>query len=208
MVTLLGTVTNDNTASITQTSGENHNANIFQSGGRFNMAGLTQNGGSGAQALIVQTSNSQRALAQINQTATGTNNSATILQFTGSNADSRGQYGNQVSIDQVAGSNNVAFVQQGGQGFAFSSNDNFTHITQNGTGNTTRFLQAGDNNTANIIQTGNNNLLRGIGVTDFASQRGYNNTVTINQNSTGGAGWTYQYTQVGNNNTQVIDQHY
>lgn len=204
-VTLQGTTATDNTASITQTSGDNHSASIFQTS-RFNTASVTQNGGSGAQALIVQTSNSQRALATISQTAAGTGNSATILQFAGSNADNKGTFGNQAIISQSLGSNNVALIQQGGQGFASSSNDNFASITQNGSTNSVQFLQTGNNNSADITQNGVGNLVTGMANT-FASQEGYNNRLTLVQEG-GSVGVTFRYTQIGNNNSQVVNQHY
>jgi hypothetical protein len=207
-VTLIGTIANDNTASVTQTSGDNHNANIFQNG-RFNTATVSQQNGNAHAALIIQTSNSQRASATINQTSTGTGNAATILQFAGSNADGVGPYGNTATINQVAGSSNVAFVQQGLQGVATSSNDNVATITQNGSGNFARFLQVGNNNMVNITQNGNNNQVLNLAGDpgSYGSQQGYNNRLTLVQEG-GNVGVTYRYTQIGNNNTQVVNQHF
>jgi hypothetical protein len=207
-VALTGTVTNDNTAGITQTSGDNHNANIFQTG-RFNTATINQANGNAHQALIIQTANSQRASATISQTSTGTNNAATILQFAGSNADGQGQYGNTASISQISGSNNVAFVQQGLQGSSTSSNDNSATITQNGSGNFARFLQVGNNNLVNITQNGNNNQVLNLAGDpgSYGSQQGYNNRLTLVQEG-GNVGVTFKYTQIGNNNTQVVNQHF
>jgi hypothetical protein len=204
----VGTVSNDNTASITQSGGDNHNGNIFQTG-RFNAAAITQSGGNGSQGLIIQTANSQRAQAIINQTSTGTGNSATILQFAGSNADGQGLYGNMATINQVAGSSNVAFVQQGLQGVATSSNDNMATITQNGSGNFARFLQVGNNNMVNITQNGNNNQVLNLAGDpgSYGSQQGYNNRLTLVQEG-GNTGVIFKYTQIGNNNTQVVNQHF
>jgi hypothetical protein len=207
-VTLVGTIANDNSASITQTSGDNHNANIFQNG-RFNSATVTQQNGNAHQALIIQTANSQRASATINQTSSGTGNAATILQFAGSNADGQGAFGNIATINQVAGSSNVAFVQQGLQGVATSSNDNVATITQNGSGNFARFLQVGNNNMVNITQNGNNNQVLNLAGDpgSYGSQQGYNNRLTLVQEG-GNVGVTFKYTQIGNNNTQVVNQHF
>jgi hypothetical protein len=207
-VALVGTVANDNVGTITQTSGDNHNANIFQNG-RFNTASVTQANGNAHAALIVQTSNSQRASATINQTSTGTGNSATILQFAGSNADGQGAFGNIATINQVAGSSNVAFVQQGLQGVATSSNDNVATITQNGSNNFARFLQVGNNNMVNITQNGNNNQVLNLAGDpgSYGSQQGYNNRLTLVQEG-GNVGVTFKYTQIGNNNTQVVNQHF
>ncbi len=208
VVTLSGTISNDNTASVTQTSGDNHNANIFQTG-RFNSASVAQSNGNAHQALIIQTANSQRAMASISQTSTGTGNAATILQYAGSNADGRGIFGNMASISQVSGSNNVAFVQQGLQGAATSSNDNMATITQNGSNNFARFLQVGNNNMVNITQNGNNNQVLNLAGDpgSYGSQQGYNNRLTLVQNG-GNVGVTYRYTQIGNNNTQVVNQNF
>jgi hypothetical protein len=207
-VSLAGTITNDNVASIQQLAGNNHNANIFQNG-RFNTAMVSQANGNAHQALIVQTTNSQRASATISQTSTGTNNSATILQFAGSNADGVGSYGNKATINQVAGSSNVAFVQQGIQGSATSSNDNVASITQNGSNNFARFLQVGNNNFVNISQNGNNNQVLNLADDpgSYGSQRGYNNRLTLVQEG-GNTGVIFKYTQIGNNNTQVVNQHF
>jgi hypothetical protein len=207
-VTLAGTIANDNTASIAQTSGDNHNAIIFQNG-RFNTAAITQNGGNASQGLIIQTANSQRAMASISQTSTGTGNTATILQFAGSNADGVGQYGNMASISQISGSNNIAFVQQGIQGSATSSNDNVASITQNGSNNLARFLQTGNNNTVAITQNGNNNQVLNLAGDpgSYGSQQGYNNHLTLVQEG-GTTGVIFRYTQIGNNNTQVVNQHF
>jgi hypothetical protein len=207
-VLLTGTITNDNTASINQMSGDNHNSNIFQMG-RFNTATVSQANGNGHQALIIQTANSQRASATISQTSTGTGNSATILQFAGSNADGQGAFGNMATINQVAGSNNVAFVQQGLQGVATSSNDNVATITQNGSGNFARFLQVGNNNMVNITQNGNNNQVLNLAGDpgSYGSQQGYNNRLTLVQEG-GNTGVIFKYTQIGNNNTQVVNQHF
>jgi hypothetical protein len=207
-VVLSGTISNDNNATITQAGGDNHNANIYQTG-RFNTAAVNQNGGSGSQSLIIQTANSQRAMASINQTSTGTGNSATILQFAGSNADGQGQYGNMASISQVSGSGNVAFIQQGLQGVATSSNDNMASITQNGSNNFARFLQVGNNNSVAITQNGNNNQVLNLAGDpgSYGSQQGYNNHLTLVQEG-GTTGVTFRYTQIGNNNTQVVNQHY
>jgi hypothetical protein len=207
-VALAGTVSNDNVGTITQTSGDNHNANIFQNG-RFNTATVTQQNGNAHQALIIQTSNSQRASATINQTSTGTGNAATILQFAGSNADGQGAFGNIASISQISGSNNVAFVQQGLQGVATSSNDNVATIVQNGSGNFARFLQVGNNNMVNITQNGNNNQVLNLAGDpgSYGSQQGYNNRLTLVQEG-GNVGVTFKYTQIGNNNTQVVNQHF
>jgi hypothetical protein len=207
-VALVGTIANDNTANITQTSGDNHNANIFQNG-RFNTATVAQANGNGHQALIVQTANSQRAMASISQTSTGTGNAATILQFAGSNADGQGQYGNMASISQISGSNNVAFIQQGLQGSSTSSNDNVASVTQNGSNNFARFLQVGNNNMVNITQNGNNNQVLNLAGDpgSYGSQQGYNNRLTLVQEG-GNTGVTFRYTQIGNNNTQVVNQHF
>jgi hypothetical protein len=207
-VTLVGTIATDNIASITQTSGDNHNANIFQTG-RYNSATVAQANGNAHQALIVQTSNAQRAMASVTQTSTGTGNSATILQFAGSNADGVGPYGNMTTISQVSGSNNVAFVQQGIQGAASSSNDNVASITQNGSGNFARFLQVGNNNFVNITQNGNNNQVLNLAGDpgSYGSQQGYNNRLTLVQEG-GTTGIIFKYTQIGNNNTQVVNQHF
>ncbi len=207
-VALVGTVANDNTGTITQTSGDNHNANIFQNG-RFNTATVSQANGNAHQALIIQTANSQRASATISQTSTGTGNSATILQFAGSNADGQGQFGNIASISQISGSNNVAFVQQGLQGATTSSNDNMATIVQNGSGNFARFLQVGNNNMVNITQNGNNNQVLNLAGDpgSYGSQQGYNNRLTLVQEG-GNVGVTFRYTQIGNNNTQVVNQHF
>jgi hypothetical protein len=193
----VGTIANDNSASIPQTSGDNHNANIFQNG-RFNSATVTQQNGNAHQALIIQIANSQRASATINQTSGGTGNAATILQFAGSNADGVDAFGNTATINQVAGSSNVAFVQQGLQGVATSSNDNVATITQNGSGNFARFLQVGNNN--QVL-----NLAGDPG--SYSSQQGYNNRLTLVQEG-GNTGVIFKYTQIGNNNTQVVNQHF
>ncbi|GAB3507186.1 hypothetical protein GCM10027341_41320 [Spirosoma knui] len=207
-VSLVGTLANDNVASIAQLSGNAHTANIFQDG-RFNTATVTQSNGNGSQALIVQTTSSQRALASISQTSGGINNVATILQFAGSNADGSGQYGNVATISQVAGSNNVAFLQQGLQGSPSSSNDNAATITQNGSNNFARFLQVGNNNSVDITQNGNNNKVLNMAGDpgSFGSQQGYNNRLTLVQEG-GNMGVTYRYSQIGNNNTQVVTQHF
>jgi hypothetical protein len=207
-VTLAGSVSNDNTASITQSGGDNHNANLYQTG-RFNTAAITQSAGNASQALIIQTANSQRAQAIINQSSTGTGNAATILQFAGSNADGVGAYGNTAMINQISGSNNVAFVQQGLQGVATSSNDNSAMITQNGSNNFARFLQVGNNNMVNITQNGNNNQVLNLAGDpgSYGSQQGYNNRLTLVQEG-GNTGVTFKYTQIGNNNTQVVNQHF
>jgi hypothetical protein len=207
-VTLVGTVTNDNTASVTQSSGTNHNANVFQNG-RFNTASVTQANGNAHQALVVQTANSQRASATISQTSTGTGNAATIYQFAGSNADGQGAFGNIASISQMAGSNNIAFIQQGLPGASTSSNDNVASVTQNGSGNFARFLQVGNNNMVNITQNGNNNQVLNLAGDpgSYGSQQGYNNRLTLVQEG-GNTGVTFKYTQIGNNNTQVVNQHF
>ncbi|GAB3499843.1 hypothetical protein GCM10027341_23990 [Spirosoma knui] len=205
-VVLLGFTSSDNAASITQLSGDNHNANIFQTG-LFNKASVSQANGNAHQALIVQAQSSNRARAEINQRSTGSNNVATILQFTGSNADGVGSFGNEAIINQIAGSNNVAFLQQGQTGAVSSSNDNFILLTQNGSGNVTYFLQTGNNNFADIAQNGNNNIVKGVGAgNDVALQNGYNNRLTLVQNGNSSSNLVYEYSQVGNNNTQVVTQ--
>jgi hypothetical protein len=204
-----GTITSDNMANLTQQAGDNHNANIFQTGGRYNTASVAQNRGNGATALIVQTANAQWATASISQTSAGTGNSAYILQYAGSNADRIGTYGNMASISQVAGSNNLAFVQQGIPNAATSSNDNLASITQNGSGNFARFLQVGNNNAVSITQNGDNNRVLNLAGDpgSYGSQQGYNNRLTLVQEG-GTTGVTFRYTQIGNNNMQVVNQHY
>jgi hypothetical protein len=200
----LSSVANDNTASITQTSGNNHNANIYQNG-LFNSATVNQSNGDGHQALIIQTSNSERAMAAINQSSSGSGNFATILQFTGANADGAGQYGNMATINQIAGSNNTVFIQQGVQGSSTISNDNLINVTQNGSNNFARFLQVGNNNVLNLTQNGSNNQVLNLAgdPNSYASQQGNNNQLTLTQN---GSNLIFRYTQIGNNNVQVVEQ--
>jgi hypothetical protein len=202
-VALVGTVANNNVGTITQTLGETSNVNIFQNG-RFNTATVTQANGNAHQALIVQTSNSQRASATISQTSTGTGNAATILQFAGSNADGQGQFGNIASISQVSGSNNVAFVQQDIQGSATSLNDNMATITQNGSSNFARFLQVGNNNMVNITQNGNNNQVLNLAgdLGSYGSQIGYNNHLTLVKEGEN-AGSVFKYILTSHQNSSV-----
>ncbi|GAB3507537.1 hypothetical protein GCM10027341_42250 [Spirosoma knui] len=202
----IGLLSNDNTGSITQSGGVDHNAVIAQQG-RFNTGTINQSAGSGSFGLIIQSSGSIRARAEINQSSTGSGNQATILQFTGSNADGVSAFGNQAIINQINGSNNIAFLQQGRATDIQSSNDNFITLTQNGSNNVTRFLQQGNNNFADITQNGNNNIVKGQGGNnDIASQNGYNNRLTLVQNGNSSSNLVYSYTQVGNNNTQVVTQ--
>ncbi|GAB3560233.1 beta strand repeat-containing protein [Spirosoma fluminis] len=202
----IGQLSNDNTGSITQSGGVGHNAVVAQQG-RFNTGTINQSAGSGSFGLIIQSSGSIRARAEINQSSTGSGNAATILQFTGSNADGVSAFGNQAIINQINGSNNIAFLQQGRATDIASSNDNFITLTQNGTGNVTRFLQQGNNNFADITQNGNNNVVKGQGGgNDIASQNGYNNRLTLIQNGNSSSNLVFSYTQVGNNNTQVVIQ--
>ncbi len=204
LIALTGSTANDNSASITQGPSKNFNANIYQNG-LFNSATVNQSNGDGHQALIIQTSNSERAMAAINQSSSGSGNFATILQFTGANADGVGQYGNMATINQIAGSNNTVFIQQGVQGSSTISNDNLINVTQNGSNNFARFLQVGNNNVLNLTQNGSNNQVLNLAgdPNSYASQQGNNNQLTLTQN---GSNLTFRYTQIGNNNVQVVEQ--
>ena len=195
----------DNRATINQT-GVYFYASISQSG-RNNLAAINQDNGRG-NALIIQTDNSRFAQAIINQSSSGSGNTAYAFQFAGSNADGRGGFGNQIEINQIGtGSNNTAIAQQGFQGATDASNDNFIRFTQNGSNNQARLYQQGNNNFADVTQNGNGNVFRGEGDSSYASQIGYGNRLTLVQNAgpTNG-GQVFSYTQIGNNNTQVVTQ--
>ena len=204
---MLGSIANDNMATITQSGGNNQIATVLQSG-RNNLGTITQSAGSNNSAQIVQTGNSRFGRAVITQSSSGNGNDARAFQFAGTNADGRGAYGNEIEISQVGtGSNNVAIAQQGFQGATSSSNDNFIRFTQNGSNNQARMLQTGNNNFVDVTQNGNDNVLQGTaGPGTFASQQGYNNRLTLVQNSGSGAGKVFTYTQIGNNNTQNVVQ--
>ena len=204
---VLGLIANDNMATITQSGGTNMRATILQSG-RNNLGTITQSAGSNSTAQIVQTSNSRFGRAVITQSSSGNANTAQAFQFAGTNADGRGSFGNEIEINQIGtGSNNTAIAQQGFQGATSSSNDNFIRFTQNGSNNQARMLQTGNNNFVDVTQTSNDNRLEGTGgLGTFASQQGYNNRLTLVQNSNGGAGKVFTYTQIGNNNTQNVVQ--
>ena len=204
---VLGLIANDNMATITQSGGNNMTARVLQSG-RNNLGTIIQSAGSNSTAQIVQTSNSRFGRAVITQSSSGNNNLAQAFQFAGTNADGRGAYGNEIEISQVGtGSNNTAIAQQGFQGATSSSNDNFIRFTQNGSNNQARMLQTGNNNFVDVTQTSNDNRLEGTGgMGTFASQQGYNNRLTLVQNSNGGTGKVFTYTQIGNNNTQNVVQ--
>ncbi|GAB3507545.1 hypothetical protein GCM10027341_42270 [Spirosoma knui] len=204
----IGQLSNDNNATINQTGPNILNNAVIAQQGRFNTGAINQTGGSGTTALIIQSSGSIRGQAVINQSSTGSGNSATILQFTGSNADGLDGFGNRAIINQIGiGSNNIAFLQQGRATDVASSNDNFITLTQNGSNNVTRFLQQGNNNFADITQNGNNNIVKGQGANnDIASQNGYNNRLTLVQNGNSSSNLVYSYTQNGNNNTQNVVQ--
>ena len=204
---VLGLIANDNMATITQSGGNNMTARVLQSG-RNNLGTITQSAGSNSTAQIVQTSNSRFGRAVITQSSTGNGNDARAFQFAGTNADGRGAFGNEIEINQVGtGSNNVAIAQQGFQDATSSSNDNFIRFAQNGSNNQARMLQTGNNNFVDVTQTGNDNVLQGTaGPGTFASQQGYNNRLTLVQNSGSGAGKVFTYTQIGNNNTQNVVQ--
>ena len=203
----LGLIANDNMATITQSGGNNMQARLLQSG-RNNLGTITQSAGSNSTAQIVQTSNSRFGRAVITQSSSGNGNQAQAFQFAGTNADGRGAFGNEIEINQVGtGSNNIAIAQQGVQGATSSSNDNFIRFVQNGSNNQARMLQTGNNNFVDVTQTGNDNMLQGTGGPGtFASQQGYNNRLTLVQNSGSGAGKVFSYTQIGNNNTQNVVQ--
>ena len=203
----LGLIANDNMATITQSGGNNMQARLLQSG-RNNLGTITQSAGSNSTAQIVQTSNSRFGRAVITQSSSGNGNMAQAFQFAGTNADGRGAFGNEIEINQVGtGSNNIAIAQQGVQGATSSSNDNFIRFVQNGSNNQARMLQTGNNNFVDVTQTSNDNRLEGTGgMGTFASQQGYNNRLTLVQNSNGGTGKVFTYTQIGNNNTQNVVQ--
>jgi hypothetical protein len=119
--------------------------------------------GDDSSASISQQANVSGDLADINQLAGSSNNSATIVQNGAAPALSL-----SVATITQRGTDGQATITQTGV-------DNDATTTQGGSGNISDLIQNGTNNTATVTQTGTG------GVANL-TQNGVGNTVTVTQN--------------------------
>ena len=184
----------NNLATVDQNSDSHDNKAVVDQKGRDGFAKIIQELGAGANtATILQ--DGRTNTAQVNQYNV-TNSKATIKQ----------------DLATTAGSGNKAEIQQGSS-FLAASDKNEATILQEYSKNVARLRQYGNNNTATFSQVkGDGNLIKGTasGVAgDYALQQGNLNSMTVTQNSGGGAPYvpnTASLSQIGNSNSIVVSQ--